>query len=359
MEAGELDKAVALFRASAEKQPCSRTYELLGECLVKLGRNEEAVMPLAAAMAIDRRSSAPTLLAEVFLALERQVEALKVAGEAVARAPDDRRAAAVQRKAKGAKRARKLNTFEMAEALYYLGALRWDDLDGFIPHRYASANDDSLKRAFEPFLWGRPRLDRAAAWRQATTEIARAMLHPRPSFDPFPLLAHQRVYSAAGEPEELRWLESAADRFQWIGPEGAAFSAKIRAEAERWIASHTPPPGKYTPLGVEDYQEPPAGPAVRLYWEGYHRPRQRLGRLIDNARRAGWRVHAALLANLDELLSDWNLARADVVLERGTTDAEADDFLLWAEQMGTRRGVVIRRAETVYEQEPTSPAHST
>jgi tetratricopeptide (TPR) repeat protein len=360
MEGGALDEAVALLRLSAEKGAYSGTYELLGECLAKLGRNEEAVMPLAAAMALDRRSNAPTLLAEVLLALERYEHALKAAGEALKRAPDDRRAAAVQRKATGAKRARKVNTFEMAEALYYLGALCWDDLDGFIPDRYSSANNDSLKRAFEPFLWGRSRLDREAAWRQAATEIARAILDGPTSFNPFPLLVHSRVYDVAGKLEDLRWLESAsADWFQWMGPGGAEFATKVRAEAERWIGSHAPPPGKYTPLGAEDYQEPPAGPAVRLHWEGYHRPRQRLGRLVDKARHEGWRVHAAHLANLDDLLSVWNLARADVVLERGTTDAEAEDFLLWAEQAGTRRGVLIRRAETVYEQRPTSATRIT
>ncbi len=49
MDEGRLYDAVALFQRSIELWPDFKTLELLGECLMRLDRLREAVVPLAAA----------------------------------------------------------------------------------------------------------------------------------------------------------------------------------------------------------------------------------------------------------------------------------------------------------------------
>ena len=56
MDAGHLDAAIAAFQRSIDAQPHFKTLELLGECQLQLGHFKQAVVPLAAATALNMQS---------------------------------------------------------------------------------------------------------------------------------------------------------------------------------------------------------------------------------------------------------------------------------------------------------------
>jgi tetratricopeptide (TPR) repeat protein len=89
MDRGALEEAVALFRESILEWPHVKTLELEGESLVRLGRPREAIVPLAAATALNPSARPPAMLAQAFLALGHYSEATEFAEEALRRAPDD------------------------------------------------------------------------------------------------------------------------------------------------------------------------------------------------------------------------------------------------------------------------------
>lgn len=92
MSDGMLDEAVCLFQKSILVSPHFKTFELLGECLLKLKRHHEAVGPLAAAVALNKSVRAPSLLAEVFLALKENSDARVFAELALSRDPNNKKA---------------------------------------------------------------------------------------------------------------------------------------------------------------------------------------------------------------------------------------------------------------------------
>jgi tetratricopeptide (TPR) repeat protein len=89
---GDLEGAVKLFDESVRVYPHFKTLELLGECLLKLGRAQESVVPLAAATSLNKGVRAATLLAEALLALGERDRAVDVAQEALRRDPNNRKA---------------------------------------------------------------------------------------------------------------------------------------------------------------------------------------------------------------------------------------------------------------------------
>ena len=95
MEAGALAEAAELLQRSAAIEPHFLTLELLGECLARLGRLREAVVPLAASAALHQQSRAPARLAEVFLALDRPDQAAEQAQRALTIDPANELAQAV------------------------------------------------------------------------------------------------------------------------------------------------------------------------------------------------------------------------------------------------------------------------
>ena len=95
MAAGDLHAAVKSFRRSGDIRPHHKTFELLGETLSRLGRNEEAVGPLAAATALNKQPRAPSILAEVFESLGDLGDARQFAELALERHAENRRAKAV------------------------------------------------------------------------------------------------------------------------------------------------------------------------------------------------------------------------------------------------------------------------
>jgi tetratricopeptide (TPR) repeat protein len=84
---GDYEEAISLFRRSAEMEPHFKTFELLGECLLALNRNSEAVGPLAAATTLNRGVRAPSLLAEAFLRNQKCDDAEDFAKLALQRDP--------------------------------------------------------------------------------------------------------------------------------------------------------------------------------------------------------------------------------------------------------------------------------
>ena len=90
MAAGELEAAHNALRLSAEANPHFKTLELLGECLLKLGRPKEAIVPLAAASALNAGIRAPSLLAQAFLALGEHGRAAHFASRVLTLAPGNR-----------------------------------------------------------------------------------------------------------------------------------------------------------------------------------------------------------------------------------------------------------------------------
>jgi len=55
MEHGEFEKAVKFFEESSKLDPRFKTLELQGECLMKLGKGKQAIIPLAAAVGLGTR----------------------------------------------------------------------------------------------------------------------------------------------------------------------------------------------------------------------------------------------------------------------------------------------------------------
>jgi tetratricopeptide (TPR) repeat protein len=101
METGMLDEAAELFRRSIAEWPHFKTLELLGECLLRLDRPREAIVPLAAAATLNAPGRIPRiLLARTFLELGDYPDALEQAEEALRRAPGNEDALAVRQTAR-------------------------------------------------------------------------------------------------------------------------------------------------------------------------------------------------------------------------------------------------------------------
>lgn len=91
MAAGHFEEAVSLFKQDISIEPHFKSLEILGECLIKLGRPQEAIVPLAAATALNNGVRAPALLAEVFWELGQKTDAEHLAGIALARDPNSKK----------------------------------------------------------------------------------------------------------------------------------------------------------------------------------------------------------------------------------------------------------------------------
>jgi tetratricopeptide (TPR) repeat protein len=81
----KLDEAAEMFQQSISLAPHFKSLELLGECFILLNRIKEAVVPLAAAVTLNRGVRAAALLAEVFLKLEDYGKAKDLAETALRR----------------------------------------------------------------------------------------------------------------------------------------------------------------------------------------------------------------------------------------------------------------------------------
>jgi len=96
MEDGAFQQAADLFHKSAVEFPHFKTYELMGECYMRLKRFAEAIPLLAAAATLNRGVRAPSLLAEAWLSLGRHAEALEAADMTLSRDPKNKAALRVR-----------------------------------------------------------------------------------------------------------------------------------------------------------------------------------------------------------------------------------------------------------------------
>ena len=96
MDAGDIETAIHSFQQSVELDPHFKTYELLGECLLKGNRPQEAILPLEAASRMNRSVRAVSLLAEAHFILGQHDKADHVADEALRRDTNNRKARAIK-----------------------------------------------------------------------------------------------------------------------------------------------------------------------------------------------------------------------------------------------------------------------
>ena len=91
MYQGDLERARRYLRKSARLEPHHKTLQILGECLQKMGRLSEAVVPLAAAVSLNPHPRSAALLAQTFFAISDFVNARKYAEITLVRMPHYRR----------------------------------------------------------------------------------------------------------------------------------------------------------------------------------------------------------------------------------------------------------------------------
>ena len=92
MDKNLVEEAIILFQNSAELEPHFKTLELLGECYIRLSRLRESIIPLAAAVSLNKGVRAAALLAEVFLKLRDYDQAKNMAEVALSREPNNKQA---------------------------------------------------------------------------------------------------------------------------------------------------------------------------------------------------------------------------------------------------------------------------
>ncbi len=92
MEANQFENAIPLFQRSAEIDPHFKTLELLGESYIHLNRLQEAIIPLAAAVSLNRGVRAVSLLAIVFLEQKNYNAAKDMAEIALSRDSSNKKA---------------------------------------------------------------------------------------------------------------------------------------------------------------------------------------------------------------------------------------------------------------------------
>lgn len=92
MDERKFEEAVRLFQRSNEILPHFKTLELQGECLIRVGRPVEAIVPLAAAASLNKGVRAVSLLAQTFLDLGDREKSFEWAQEALKRDAKNRQA---------------------------------------------------------------------------------------------------------------------------------------------------------------------------------------------------------------------------------------------------------------------------
>jgi tetratricopeptide (TPR) repeat protein len=87
LRGGQFERALEMFEASNRLSPHFKTCFHIGECLVNLGRHQDAIIPFAAATTLNRQGVAPLQLAKVFMALNEPDKAHEFVRLAIERQP--------------------------------------------------------------------------------------------------------------------------------------------------------------------------------------------------------------------------------------------------------------------------------
>ena len=96
MKAGAFEDAAFLFLDASAEEPHFKTFELLGECYMRMARPTQAIPFLAAASRLKQGVRAPSLLAEAWMALGQHTEAVEAADIALLRDPKNKAALRVR-----------------------------------------------------------------------------------------------------------------------------------------------------------------------------------------------------------------------------------------------------------------------
>ena len=92
MDEEKYEEAATMFEQSVRADPHFKALELLGECLMRLNKLAEAIVPLAAATTLNKGVRAPSLLAEIYFKLGEMDKAKTIAALALSRDPNNRKA---------------------------------------------------------------------------------------------------------------------------------------------------------------------------------------------------------------------------------------------------------------------------
>jgi hypothetical protein len=103
MESRDFESAIRAFGASIAMDPHFKSLELLGECLLIVGRPIEAIVPLAASATLNPGIRARSLLARAFLECRDYRRATEFATRVLAAAPGNRLAKQVLEESSHAK----------------------------------------------------------------------------------------------------------------------------------------------------------------------------------------------------------------------------------------------------------------
>lgn len=99
MDSGCYEDAIERFNASLGASVHYKTLQLIGECLLHLGRSKDAIVPLAASVGLNSHFRQKILLAEAMLQIGKPREAMGYAQAALDEAPGNRMALDASRRA--------------------------------------------------------------------------------------------------------------------------------------------------------------------------------------------------------------------------------------------------------------------
>jgi tetratricopeptide (TPR) repeat protein len=92
IESGDIEIAIDKLKLSVHITPHFKVLELLGECFLKVNKPIEAIIPLAAATALNSQVRAPALLAHAFLQCGEYSQAIEFASSVLKKAPRNKMA---------------------------------------------------------------------------------------------------------------------------------------------------------------------------------------------------------------------------------------------------------------------------
>ena len=98
MKQQRFDNAIELFKESLSLSPHFKALECMGECFLELGRYAEAIVPLAAASALNDQLRAQSLLALALLEFGDSHGAARIASRVVHLSPGNKTALDVLRR---------------------------------------------------------------------------------------------------------------------------------------------------------------------------------------------------------------------------------------------------------------------
>lgn len=92
---GQFEMAIPLLKKSSSLYPHHKTFELWGECEIKLGNYSQSIEALMAAIGLNRGIKPKSLLALAYANVGRKAQAVELATEILKTAPNNKIAISV------------------------------------------------------------------------------------------------------------------------------------------------------------------------------------------------------------------------------------------------------------------------